>query len=322
MSAPFGRRDGARKRTRTDSVVYRIRALSVVVLVATYCLIVLGSTVRVTNSGMGCIGWPLCSGQVGPIDQFHPLMEQSHRFLASLVAALVVALVVATWRGGSRVSQVRIPAAVSAGVLVVQIVLGAITVFAHNAPVTVALHLVVGLLFLAVVTITVVASFVSPHQHWSLAHQTSRLAWAAVTGLFLVFISGALVVDGGAQSACESWPLCGASSAPRDLVMLQIIHRSMVACGALLVVVYLLEQLVKQGTPHSQRVLASGGVTLLAAQVVVGAFDAWLGAPIVLADLHLALAAALWAVVIAHVALLAREEDHIRAPVIDAVLRR
>jgi heme A synthase len=96
----------------------------------------------------------------------------------------------------------------------------------------------------------------------------------------------------------------------------------MVACGALLVVVYLIEQLAEQGTPHGQRILASSGVTLLVAQVVVGAFDAWLGAPIVLADLHLALAAALWAVVIAYVALSAREEDHTRATVPDVVLRR
>jgi heme A synthase len=41
------------------------------------------------------------------------------------------------------------------------------------------------------------------------------------------------------------------------------------------------------------------GVALLAAQVAVGAFDALLGAPAALADVHLAPASALWAVVIA-----------------------
>ena len=43
---------------------------------------------------------------------------------------------------------------------------------------------------------------------------------------------------------------------------------------------------------------AIAGLALLAAQVAVGAIDAVLGAPAVLADVHLALASALWAVVV------------------------
>jgi heme A synthase len=48
------------------------------------------------------------------------------------------------------------------------------------------------------------------------------------------------------------------------------------------------------------------GLALLAAQVTVGAFDALLGAPAALADVHLALASALWAVVVAVAYLSAR----------------
>lgn len=291
---------------RLDSGVRWIRPLSLATVVATYCLILLGSTVRVSNSGMGCPSWPLCAGQVGPIPRFHPLMEQSHRYLASLVTVLIVVLAALAWRAGPKVRSVRGPALASVGVIAVQIVLGAITVITNNAPVTVALHLVVGLLFLGIVTLTAVASFIVPGRSWSLLHQPGRLAWTAVVGLFLLLISGSLVVDGGAQSACQSWPACFGSRAPGGLVVLQLAHRSMVLVGGSLVVVYLVTLLRKESVCHAQRVFALSGLVLLVVQATVGAFDARLGAPAALADVHLALASALWAVVVAVAALSAR----------------
>src|SRR5674476_1570417 len=76
MNGPGTRRDGrSRGSRRQDASVHWIRVLSLATVVAAYGLVVLGSTVRVTNSGMGCPGWPLCAGQVGPIAQLHPLIE-------------------------------------------------------------------------------------------------------------------------------------------------------------------------------------------------------------------------------------------------------
>jgi heme A synthase len=289
-----------------DGAVCRIRVLAVATMITTYFLIVLGSTVRVTNSGMGCSSWPLCNGRVSPIDQFHPLMEQSHRYLATIVTILIALLAVLVWRAGPNARHVRKLALVSVGVIVVQIVLGAITVLTNNAPATVALHLIVGLLFLAIVTVTAVASFIDPEESWSLFQRGDRLAWASVVGLFFVLISGSLVVDGGAQSACKSWPACFGSLASAGLVTLQYLHRSLVFIGALLVVIYLVTLWRRRSSLQAQHVLALCGLVLLAAQIIVGAFDALLGAPTTLADVHLTLASALWAVVIGVVALSSR----------------
>ena len=288
--------------------------LSLATVAATYCLIVLGSAVRVTNSGMGCAGWPLCAGQVGPIAQFHPLLEQSHRYLASIVTILILALTTLAWRAGLKARHVRGPALLSVGAIAVQIVLGAVTVLTKNAPITVALHLTVGLLFLGIVTVTAVASFIGTEQSW-LPHRPGRLAWVTVAGLFLVLISGSLVVDGGAQSACESWPVCLGSRASGGLVALQLIHRSLVLIGGTLVVVYLATLLRRRRVLHGQRMLALSGLVLLAVQVIIGAFDASLGAPATLADVHLALASALWAVVVAVAVLPARGTGDHAAPV-------
>jgi heme A synthase len=195
----------------------------------------------------------------------------------------------------------------SAGVIALQIVLGAITVLTNNAPITVALHLLVAALFLAVVTVTAVASFIEPDRSWSLLHRPGRLAWVAVGGLYLVVISGSIVVNAGAQSACTSWPACFSSPATMGLVVIQLVHRSMVLVGSLLVVAFLVSVWRKKGTDPVERNLSLCAIALLAAQIVVGALSALYSSHSEFADVHLALASALWVAVVAVFALSARE---------------
>ena len=278
-----------------DHAARRVRTLAVIIAASTYLLAVLGSTVRVSNSGMGCSSWPLCDGRVGPIDHLHPLLEQSHRYLATIVVIAIAALIALTRRGAARMRQVRNYAVASLAIVSVQIVLGAITVLTDNAPATVAAHLVVGLVFLAVVTATAVASFIDGATFWH-RFEGQWLAWASVGALFVVLLSGSIVVDGGAEAACRTWPACLASPSPTRLVNLQYVHRSLVFVAACLVVAYLAR--LWRSRALAQRAAAIVGITLLVAQIVVGAFDAVLGAPAALADVHLALASALWTVVV------------------------
>lgn len=296
----------ARKGKRGIEPMRRVRVLSLLTLATTYGLIVLGSTVRVTNSGMGCKDWPLCSGQVGPLSSFHPLMEQSHRYLASLVTVLIIALAVATWRAGELAHHVFVPAMMSVGVIVIQIVLGAVTVLTNNAPITVALHLLVATFFLGVVTVTAVAAFVSPERSWSLVHGPGRLAWSALVALYLVFISGSIVVNGGAQSACRSWPACFSSPAAMGLVALQLAHRSMVLIGSVLIVLFVVHLLRRTSTNSVERSFAYGVLVLLALQVAAGALTALDGGRAGIADVHLATGSALWCWLVATFALSAR----------------
>ncbi len=86
-----------------------------VTAVATYALLVLGSTVRVTDSGMGCPDWPLCNGRVGPVGGTHALWEQSHRYAVVLVTVLVVATAALAWR--RRVRQPEVARLLAAAVV-------------------------------------------------------------------------------------------------------------------------------------------------------------------------------------------------------------
>ena len=68
---------------------------------------------------------------------------------------------------GKRGKHLRPFALAGVGLIVVQVALGAITVITNNAPVTVALHLIVGLLFLAVITATTVRAFLGEQSRLS-----------------------------------------------------------------------------------------------------------------------------------------------------------
>src|SRR5216117_715674 len=57
-------------------------------------LVVLGSVVRTTGSGLACPDWPLCEGRVIPRLEPHVLIEWFHRLIAMLVSLALVATVV------------------------------------------------------------------------------------------------------------------------------------------------------------------------------------------------------------------------------------
>src|SRR2546430_7294684 len=129
--------------------------------VCTYLLIVLGAIVRITGSGLGCGNhWPLCNGRLfPPLDDIGTVIEWSHRLVAALVTILVVTLAGYTvWlrRRTPFVSPgltpgVRKPTAplVALGLLILQILLGAITVKLELPPWTVILHLATATLLFA-----------------------------------------------------------------------------------------------------------------------------------------------------------------------------
>ncbi len=282
-----------------------LRILAIATWASTFGLIVLGSAVRVTNSGMGCKGWPLCTGSQGSIASFHPLMEESHRLLASIVTGLIVALALSV-RHNERATHLRAPTRAAVVIIIVQILLGALTVFANNAPFTVALHLLTATLFLGVVTVVAVAAFVRPEATWSLRRGSTRLGWSAVVALYVIVISGSVVVNAGAQSACPAWPVCGNSSAQFGVVVIQMTHRSLVLVGSVVVVLFLLR--LRRGTGAAPGVgrFATLALFVLALQVAVGAMSAVWSSHTEIADVHLAVASLLWSSVVAAFALSAQ----------------
>src|SRR5436189_2112512 len=80
--------------------------LSLATTALMFGLIVVGSVVRTTGSGLACPDWPLCEGRWVPRLEPHVLVEWCHRLLALLVSLMVFAT--ALWIGARRATRARL----------------------------------------------------------------------------------------------------------------------------------------------------------------------------------------------------------------------
>lgn len=180
---------------------------------ATYLLIVLGGIVRITGSGLGCGDeWPICHGRLIPsLSDIPTLIEWSHRLVAAIVSTLVVVVAGALWwaRRGVGSGERRVPvrlAYVAVGLLIVQVLLGAITVKLQLPPWTIVLHLGTAMLLLA--TLLAVVVHLTPGASPGFPGFTASPAAGAAVLVFITVLAGALTANLGAATACVGFPLC------------------------------------------------------------------------------------------------------------------
>lgn len=273
--------------------------LAVSSAVATYGLIIFGSHVRVTESGMGCPDWPLCNGNVGPIYEFHALMEQTHRYLTAVLTVLVLATALLALRSRTRPAAVR-PALFTVGVIVVQIALGALTVIAGNGPPTVAAHLLAGLALLGGATVTAVCTLVP--RRATPGPRLRPVGWVAIGAAGVLYVSGSLVVNAVAEQACASFPLCPPEQ-PGELVALHLLHRSIAVLAGIALLTFAMHAWRRWSVLRGARALAATLAALVVATAALGVVSALLMAPPDWQDLHLAGAAAVLATSVALAAL-------------------
>ena len=203
----------------------RFRLLALASAVAAWALVAVGGLVRVTESGLGCPDWPLCHGNVVPAEQRAPVIEYSHRATATVVTLLALATAAWAWRRYRGRRDILVPA-LSAGLLVpFQALLGAIVVWLELPSWIVAVHFVVGMVFLAATVVAAARAWRRP-AHASDSFQ--RTAWAGSAAALVLVSLGAAVVATHADDACgREWPACNGGFAEGGrLAALQVAHRS------------------------------------------------------------------------------------------------
>src|SRR6267154_2200311 len=178
----------------------RFVTLAWIAAASAYLLIVLGAVVRISGSGMGCGDhWPLCNGHLFPsLNDIPTVIEWSHRLVAAVVSILVIALVVLDWRRAWPVLAL----------LIVQVLLGAVTVKTGLTPVLVILHLATAMLLLAALIVS--ARGVPGPPPGLRPGSAALLALTFITVLF-----GALTANLGAIAACHGFPLCNGQIVPQ-----------------------------------------------------------------------------------------------------------
>jgi heme o synthase len=181
-------------------------------------LIVLGGVVRITGSGMGCGDhWPLCDGEWFPPLDLPTLIEIGHRWAAALVSVFVFAVALVAWRRHRAEPALRNPALLGAGLLVIQVLLGAVTVKLALPPWVIITHLANAMLLLA--TLMVVALRAGAPEGPAMPplparHGAHRLVLATAALGFVVILFGAQVANFHAGLLCLGFPLCNGSVLP------------------------------------------------------------------------------------------------------------
>src|SRR3954447_13554762 len=123
---------------------------------ATLVLIVLsGAGVRLTGSGLGCPSWPDCRGTFLPELSSHVWIEYGNRLFSSVVALACVAAAVLAFRVRPRRPDLLRPAAVLAGGVVAQGLLGGLTVALDLSWPVVITHYLLSMTLLLAATILV-----------------------------------------------------------------------------------------------------------------------------------------------------------------------
>ena len=277
--------------------------LAAVAAVATYALIVFGGIVRITGSGMGCgDDWPLCNGQLIPPMDFDTLIEYGHRLAALAVSLLVVALATVAWwpRRAAVRRPLRVLSLLAVLLLVVQVLLGAVTVWLELPPTTVVLHFGTALALLVVLAVGACIGLAGAERPAVRRDRATRTLKTLAAFAFGVALLGAMVANLDAGPACLGFPACNGSWMPRGggLVHVHWTHR--LAAYLLFLLLLSLPVLVRRWRPGDGAALTWSSLGLLVGlgQVGVGAAMALTLYPGTLKTIHLAVGAALVAVIV------------------------
>lgn len=227
------RRHGGNARQR------RWQALTVLTLFLTFDLVLFGAFTRLTDSGLGCPDWPGCYGSVSPLGAHAPIaaaqtamptgpvthrkawVEMLHRYLATGVGALITVLAVMAWRERARARKNAtgaLPlhpgwATFTLAWVCLQGAFGALTVTMKLFPAIVTLHLVGGLVLLALLGAQAVrhAQAVQGQEPLILARGLRWWLGLAAAAVGVQVLLGGWVSTNYAVLACNTFPLCQGS---------------------------------------------------------------------------------------------------------------
>lgn len=134
----------------------RYRQVAIAALWALAAIIVTGSAVRLTDSGLGCDDWPNCSStKLIDVSSKHAAIEQINRFFTGVVGmAVIVAVLASLWRVPRRRDLTRLSLWLVAGV-VANAVLGGISVLVDLHPLAVQGHMLLSMALIVVGTVLV-----------------------------------------------------------------------------------------------------------------------------------------------------------------------
>ncbi len=268
-----------------------------------YLLIVVGAVVRVTGSGLGCgPDWPTCEGRLLPNPEPDAVIEFTHRLLAALASALILAIPVVAWLR-RRERRILVPATLIPMLLAVQIALGAVVVRLELAPMAVLVHL--GFAFLILGGLVWLAVQAAPERAVAgggrSAGHYEKLLVASTAGVFFLVLTGAYTRATGASGACIGFPGCIVPETALQalggerLVHIHLFHRISAYLATVLVAATVAETWRLRRDDRALKLAAGLLLACLVVQLAIGAGAVSFGLPAAMRGAHVAGAGAVWA---------------------------
>jgi cytochrome c oxidase assembly protein subunit 15 len=268
-------------------------------LVSLFLVVVTGATVRLTGSGLGCENWPRCGDTVLPAKDFNVYVEFGNRVVGFGVGLATLFAAWAAWRAGVRGGLLA--AALGLPFLVLaQGILGGITVLFELHPLIVMGHFLLSLAAIALAVLVLVEAdrLVRSRPPAELPRWLPLVSLALVPVALVLVVTGAFVTAAGPHSGGEDIERLGDLE---NAIYVHVRATAVFGVGFLVVLAALLRRRVR--APLESGVAAALLVVLLL-QMIVGEVQWRSQLPWWLVLIHVVLATAVWAAVVALAALI------------------
>jgi cytochrome c oxidase assembly protein subunit 15 len=200
------------------------KILAILAAALALVIVILGAYVRLNDAGLGCPDWPGCYGHVGvpeaaadiayaanqfpgkPVEPHKAWLEMIHRYFATSLGFLILALSVLAWRQRKPGTIPWLPTAL-VGVVIFQGMLGMWTVTLLLKPVIVSLHLIGGMTTFALLSIMALRQ-TRIAEGPAISAAVKNFALIGLVALTMQIALGAWTSTNYAALACSDFPQC------------------------------------------------------------------------------------------------------------------
>lgn len=264
-----------------------IRVVAWLVFISQILIVATGGIVRLTASGLGCPTWPKCTADslvATPEMGINGYVEFGNRLLFFVLQVVAIIGIVLIWKLRKQRRDLFWLFVVAGLSVLIQAVIGGITVLTQLNPYVVGLHFVASVALVVLAAVLVYRVYEKPGDRMLVVSTRLRNVTWVGAGITLITVLLGVITTGAGPHAGDH----GAARNGLDIEVLQGIH-AWSAYLTLFFTIYILRQ------AHVARALEMrkfAALTLLVefTQIVVGIAQARLALPVVLVGIHMVLA--------------------------------